>query len=755
MVDERMKLLLVEDDKVDQLAFERFVQGKQLLYDYSIADSVKSAKKALESEKFETIIADYYLGDGDAIDLLSMGVDAPIIITTGAGSEEIAVKAIKAGAYDYLIKDNERNYLKALLATVDNAIRSKQTRDLLKHVEESYKDLYERVPIGLYRTEPGGRILMANPKMISLFGYRTFEEIAAVNAEDLFVVGRKARKEILGLVEGKGELHNQIFKLKKRGGGEITVRGSIKVMRGIMGETLYYEGVIEDISERVKVDELLKMMHRAMEASLDGIIITDPRMEDNPIIYCNPAFLRITGYEMGEVMFRNCGFLQGNDTHQDGVYQIREAMRTRTGCNVILRNYTKDGVLFWNEVSLAPVLNSEGDLINFVRIINDITERVKMDEEIIKRQKLDALSLLAGGIAHDLNNLLTTILLNVSLARSLVETEERAHKLLSNTEEACERVGALTHQLLTFSKGGDPAMKKVSVRDILSAAIRLAPSKSGIYYRTDLPENLWSAKADEGQIIQVVSNILLNAIQAMPGGGTIHISAENLTSPPQSLSVGERSKGEYVKVSIRDEGVGIPNHLLNKIFEPYFTTKKDGHGLGLAAAHSIIKNHGGYLNADSEPGRGTTFVILLPALPGKNKRVERCTETSAARKSGHILIMEGEAAIAIILKEMLEQLGCTVEMAGDGQEAVRLYGYGIDSTKPFDLVIMDLRIEGGMGGMEAVAMIKALDPGVKAVASGRRFEELFASNYEKYGFQALLDIPFTAEKLVQILNRLL
>jgi PAS domain S-box-containing protein len=755
MVDERTKLLLIEDDKIDQLAFERFVKSKRLSYDYSIADSVKSAKEAISSENFETIIADYYLGDGDAIDILSMGVDAPIIITTGAGSEEIAVKAIKAGAYDYLIKDSERNYLKVLPATVDNAIRNKQTRDLLKHAEESYKDLYERVPIGLYRTEPGGRILMANPKFIGMLGYDTFNEISRVIAAELFVGGTEEREELLELLEEKGELHSHEFKLRKRDGTEITVRGSVKVMRGIMGETLYYEGALEDISERIKVDEILKMMHRAMEASLDGILITDPRVEDNPIIYCNPAFLRITGYDKDEVMFRNCGFLQGNDKDQDGVYQIRKAVKTGTGCHVVLRNYTKDGAMFWNELSLAPVLNMEGEVINFVGIIKDVSERVKMDEEIIKRQKLDSLSVLAGGIAHDLNNLLTTILGNVSMARKLVKTDDKSYNLLFNSEKACERVSALTRQLLTFAKGGEPVKDLVSISNIIYGALLLAPMGTDVNYQLDLPQNLWNAELDEGQITQVLSNVLINAIQAMPVGGTIHISAENVEHTAQAVLPGRLRGGEYVRVVIRDEGVGIPNHLANKIFDPYFTTKKEGHGLGLAAAHSIIRNHGGDIGVESKVGEGTTFTIYLPAKPSVIQPTVQLTNVSLAGKRGHILILEDEAAISLILKEMLEQLGCTVETAYDGQEAIDLYRDAMDSSKPFDVVMMDLRIEGGMGGKEALARIKELDTKVKAIASSGYFEESFASNYTEYGFKAILAKPYTIEELIQILNRLL
>lgn len=754
MVDVRTKLLLVEDDKVDQLAFERFVKSMKLSYDYTIADSVRSAKEALESDKFETIIADFYLGDGDAIDLLGMSVASPIIITTGAGSEETAVKAIKAGAYDYLIKDAERNYLKVLPATVDNAIKSKQTRDLLKQAEDSYRDLYERVPIGLYRTEPGGGILMANPELIDMLGYGSFDEIARVNAADLFFGGKEEREKFLELVDYKGELQSHEFKLKKRDGVEITVRGSVKALRGIMGGTLYYEGAIEDISERIKVDEIMRMMHRAMEASLDGIIITDPRMEDNPIIYCNPAFLRITGYEKDEIMFRNFGFLLGNETNQEGVYRIREAVRKNTGCHVVIRSYTKSGTLFWNELSLAPVLNSEGELINFVGIMKDVTERVKMEEEIIKRQKLDSLTVLAGGIAHDLNNLLTTILLNVSLARSLVEKEEKTHTLLFNTEKACERVEALTKQLLTFSKGGDPVRKDVSVQDIVYGAIQLTPSVSGIDYSIDLPEDIWSVKVDEGQIIQVVSNILLNAVQAMPGGGTIYISLENLTSAPHVGPAGTPGR-LYVKVSIRDEGVGIPHHLLNKIFDPYFTTKKEGHGLGLAAGHAIVKSHGGYIGVASKEGEGTAFTIHLPAAPAKTQPPEWEPSGSLEARSGHILILEAEAAVAILLKEMLKQLGCTVEIAYHGQEAINLYNDALDSSKPFDVVMVNLQMDVGIVGVEAVAMIRELDPEVKAIATSDRFEALFTSDYAEHGFTALLDKPYTMEKLIQILNRLL
>ncbi len=753
MSGERTKLLLVEDDEVDRLAFERFVKARQLSYDYVIADSVSSARRVLESESFETVIADFYLGDGDATDLLRLSLDSPIIITTGAGSEETALAAIKAGAYDYLIKDAARNYLKMLPATVENAIRNKHTRDLLKRAEDSYRELYEGVPIGLYRTEPGGGIQLANPRLLGMLGYGSFEDIAGVNAESLFPDGKEGRQRLLGKVEESGgELRGHVFKLKTRGGGEVTVRGNVRAMRSESGETLGYEGAIDDISDQVKADEILRIMQRAIEASLDGILITDPRQEHNPVIYCNAAFLRITGYEADEVVDSGIAFLFGNDTDQDGVFLISEAVRGGSPCHVVVRSYTSDGALFWNEMSLAPVFNSSGGLINYVGIVKDVTERIRSDEELIKRQKLDSLSLLAGGIAHDLNNFLTTILLNISLALGLHGQEDDVGTLLSNTEKACGRMKGLTQQLLTFSKGGEPQKRLVAIENVISDALLLAPGKAGVEYRVDIEPGLPASELDEGQIIQVLSNIIMNGVQAMSGNGVLRVSAASVRVSPGGAGAVWLKSGDYVRIEITDEGVGIPPHLQGRIFDPYFTTKKDGHGLGLAAAHAIIRNHGGSISVTSEPGSGTTFAILLPAADGRKEgSAESHAAAAAPRKGGRILVIDDESSVGLILKEMLDELGHSAESVTEGDAGLAIYKAASEVGKPFDAVIVDLRLKGRIGGLEVIHLLREFDPGAKIVASSGYFGSTIESGYARRGINALLGKPFTMDDLVKIL----
>lgn len=752
MSEERTRLLLVEDDEIDRLAFERFIRARRLSYDYVVADSVRAAREVLESERFETVIADFYLGDGDATDILGMSFDSPVIITTGAGSEETALAAIKAGAYDYLIKDSARNYLKMLPATVEKAINNKRTRDLVKRLEDSYKELYKGVPIGLYRTEPDGGLLLANPRLLDMLGYDSFDEISDVNAESLFPDGREGRQRLLGKVEEfGGELRGHVFMLKRKDGVEITVRGNVRAVRGPGGKTAGYEGAIDDISDHIKADEILLMMQRAIEASLDGVLITDPRLEDNPVIYCNPAFLRITGYEAEEVLQKDIGFLFRNDTDQDGMFRIWEAVRDGSPCHVVMRSYTKDGALFWNEMSLAPVLNSAGELINFVGIVKDVTERIRSDGDLIKRQRLDSLSLLAGGIAHDLNNFLTTILLNLSLALSLHEPEDDVHTLLSNTEKACGRMKALTQQLLTFSKGGEPQKKLTTVESVISGALLLAPARAGVEYRTEVEPDLPDSELDEGQIIQVLSNIIMNGVQAMSGEGVITISAGcESVSQGSGGSVWLQS-GDYVKIDIADDGVGIPQHLLGRIFDPYFTTKKDGNGLGLAAAHSIIRSHGGDISVSSESGAGTTFSILLPAAGARAEARRGDKAHAAPRKGGRILVIDDEPSVGLILKEMLHELGYSSEFVTEGDAGLALYRAALGVGRPFDAVIVDLRLNGGLSGLEVINLLRELDDGVRIIASSGYFGDAIESGYERRGINALLGKPFTMDDIVRVL----
>jgi len=334
-------------------------------------------------------------------------------------------------------------------------------------------------------------------------------------------------------------------------------------------------------------------------------------------------------------------------------------------------------------------------------ITRDITERKKMEEELQKIQKLESLGVLAGGIAHDFNNLLTAIIGNLSLIEVYTKSGGgNILEVLEETKRASQQTRRLTQQLLTFSTGGLPIKKSVSIAELLKGTVNLALSGSNVRCEFSLPDDLWWAEVDEVQIDQAVNNMIINTKQAMAGGGTIRIWAENvIVGAEQGLPLKD---GKYVKVSIKDQGIGIMEDDLPKIFDPYFTTKEAGSGLGLAITYSIINKHGGHITVESEIGAGTTFTILLPALEKETFRVKPIEEEQIYKGKGRILFMDDQEAIRDMIKRMLNQLGYEVELTTDGIEAIELYKEAKASGQKFDAVILDLTIPGGMGGKETI-----------------------------------------------------
>ena len=380
----------------------------------------------------------------------------------------------------------------------------------------------------------------------------------------------------------------------------------------------------------------------------------------------------------------------------------------------------------------------------------DITERKKAEEELLRAQKLESLGILAGGIAHDFNNILTTILGNVSMARMQVAPEGEPFEMLSEAETASIRAQKLTKQLLTFAKGGAPVKETTSIKDILkeSPSFVLRGSKSRCEF--SIAEDLWPAEIDVGQISQVINNIVINANQAMPEGGIIQVAAENLIiNAGHGLPV---NPGRYIRISIKDQGVGIAEKHLKSIFDPYFTTKHDGSGLGLATTYSIIKKHEGHITVESRLGVGTTFHIYLPA---SDKAVLEKEEVRLIKGQGRILVMDDEAPLRKMVGRMLKNLGYESEFAKDGAEAIRMYKEAQESEKPYDAVILDLTIPGGMGGKEAIKKLLEIDPEVKAIVSSGYSDDPVLSNFQEYGFKGMMPKPFESQSLSKVLHEVL
>jgi nitrogen-specific signal transduction histidine kinase/ActR/RegA family two-component response regulator len=389
-----------------------------------------------------------------------------------------------------------------------------------------------------------------------------------------------------------------------------------------------------------------------------------------------------------------------------------------------------------------------------VLVLRDVTENKRIEEELIKAQKLESLGVLAGGIAHDFNNLLTAILGNVSLAKMYADGQEKVIQRLDEAEKASLRAKDLTQQLLTFAKGGAPVKRTASISDVVKDSVKFALRGSNVRCVFDVAQSLWPVEIDEGQISQVVHNLIINACQAMPTGGTILVQAENTTVWPDQDVGSPLGEGKYVKLSVQDEGQGIPSDILPKIFDPYFTTKKRGSGLGLATSYSILKNHDGLITVESEVGKGTTFSIHLPVSLGEESE-KKPFRDAPLYGNGRILVMDDEEMLRAFVGELLGMLGYDVMFAADGHETIEKYRNARECGSPFDCVLMDLTIPGGMGGKETIEKLLQIDPQVRAVVSSGYSDDPVMADFRKYGFLGVVAKPYDATELSDILNKII
>lgn len=393
-------------------------------------------------------------------------------------------------------------------------------------------------------------------------------------------------------------------------------------------------------------------------------------------------------------------------------------------------------------VKVVPLFDDKGKVYGAMGVVEDITERKKMEEEIVKSQKLESLGVLAGGIAHDFNNILSIILGNLSLAQTHLERKRygKINDILSQACNAANRASDLVDQLMTFAKGSRLRKRTVSIPDMLKESIEFAIRGSNVKCQYGIPKDLKYVDVDESQINQVINNLIINAKEAMPDGGMIRVSAENVSlDDNNSLNL---KGGEHIKLVLEDTGVGIPHEIIDKIFDPFFTTKGRGSGLGLATSHSIIAKHGGKLTVNSEVGKGTTFEIFIPC-SSKDLLENGANSTFNSGLSGNILVMDDEAEMRRILEGMLVALGFTVETVENGEEAISKYKDALESGSPYNMVVLDLIIPGEAGGVTTLNELEKLDPGVKGIITSGYEKNLTLEDYESRAFKAYLKKPFS------------
>ncbi len=402
------------------------------------------------------------------------------------------------------------------------------------------------------------------------------------------------------------------------------------------------------------------------------------------------------------------------------------------------------------EVKLEAVVSDSGRACKVA--LTDLTESKRAEEDRLVLSKLESTGILAGGIAHDFNNLLTALILNLDLAWTLAPSEGELAGCLASAKKTAFQARGLTQQLLTFSKGGTPLLKVTALPELIRDAAR--PAVSGSQARCDfcLAEDLWPVMADEGQIAQVIRNMVFNAREAMPAGGAVSIRAENVTRLTPDMPA--LPPGGYVRVSIADRGVGIPAEDLPKIFDPYFSTKERGErkgmGLGLTICHTIVQKHGGAITVKSVPGDGTTFDVYLPAAPQTTESAE-APAPPPPRSQHRILVMDDEQTVREVCGKTLRRMGHEVEAVEEGKLAVEAYAAAKKEGRPFDAVLLDLTIRDGMGGRAALEALREIDPEVKAIVMSGYADDPVVEQYGSHGFAGALVKPFDIERLRRVL----
>jgi PAS domain S-box-containing protein len=640
--------------------------------------------------------------------------------------------------------------------TVIGAIETTMNITKRKHMEQALTDeltrrriLIDQSSDGMVVLDQTGKVYEANQRFTEMLGY-TPEEMLNLYVWDWDDTATK--EQIMEMIRTIDETGRHVESVHCRKDGtkyDVAISSNAAI---IAGQKLIL-CVCRDITERKRIDQALretevklKEAHRLAhigvwewDAASDTVTWSEelyniagldpnqpaPTYTEHPNVYKPESFARLSK-------------------------AVEESLKKGTDYQMELEMVRPDGSTRWTYAFGGPKYDYDGKIIGLHGISQDITDKKRIEQEQQHIQKLESIGLLAGGIAHDFNNILTAILGNISLARMDLQQQQRADDLLKESERAILRARDLTQQLLTFSKGGEPVKKVTAITDLVTETASFALRGSNINCRFNIPDDLWQANVDRGQISQVISNLVINARQAMPTGGTVEITAENILLD-HSHTLGRRiplKPGDYIRITVADQGTGIPEKYLNKIFDPYFSTKQTGSGLGLTTSYSIIYNHGGYISVESRVDIGSKFYIYLPAYHEKAMKQTAKITRPLFPDTLKVMVMDDEESVRLIAGRMLKAMGITmVEPAINGEEAIDKYKTAREAGQLFDLVIMDLTIPCGMGGKETIKKLLEIDPGIKTIVSSGYTDESILARYKEYGFKAMVAKPFTLEQL--------
>jgi PAS domain S-box-containing protein len=633
----------------------------------------------------------------------------------------------------------ELDNVHCMLTVIEDITEQLEIEERVRSNEEKFRTLFDYAGDGIYIADMKGSIIDANGKALDRLGFEHDELVGKGFAE--FIAPEDIPQVVAGLQElwAKGSTFRELNGLSKQGK---------RIPAEINARTINISGrkalliISRDTTERKEGERALRNEKERLDVTLnsisEGVIVTD--MEGRAILANNSAAAllnvareAIVGMKLDEIY--HLGDTTTAKETSSAIMKTLKDQAASTTYRVTLRTDAHD--LLINE-SASPIFEGE-KMVGAVLAFHDVTAEKNLEEEISKAARLRTIGTLAGGIAHDFNNVLTIIMGNIELTRRSGASSIDPEKWFDDISKALERATELSNQLLTFSKGGAPVKRDIALSELITEAVSDISVNREVQVEVKIPENLGKVNIDEGQMKQALMHILKNAREAMPDGGLLEISAVRSFIDGESIFL---SRGEYIHVKIRDSGSGIPSTEVNHVFEPYFTTKQDHPGMGLAVAYSIVKAHNGHISIESDVEKGTIVHIYLPSM-NLEKPEEKIVEKRFPQKSHlKVLVMDDETMIRELATEMLDMLGHKPESVYGGEQALERYAGAMASGDPYDLVVMDLTIPNGMGGKEAIVELLKLDPAARVIVSSGYSNDPVMGDFRKFGFSYVMPKPY-------------
>ena len=755
MVGSTLNILVIEDNESDFLLVERSLKKQLPPFRSRRVASNPDLEAALAEGDWDIVLSDYSVPGMDFRSNLALiherVPDLPVILVSGSLGEEQAVSLIRQGVWDFVLKDNLLRLAPAVERGLQEAAEHRARTEAeiaLREAEVALRTLVNANPESAVLIDIDGTILAANETIARRLGTVPKRMIGA-QLYDLFPAE---------IVESRKQHFAESIRTSKplrfediRSGRYIdNYVHPIKDERGNVNR-LAILGV--DVTERKETEEILKEQAALLDITQDAILVKDM---ENHILFWNKSAERIYGWSADEVSGRDTSDILFSETHASEAKEAQKETLEKGGWQGDLHQRAKDGKELVVEGRWTLVRDEHGKPKGILSVNSDVTAQRSVQAQLLRSQRLESLGTLAGGIAHDLNNVLSPILMGVE-GLSFHNPNVATQKILEIIKTSAQRGADIVRQILNFARGMEGKHGEVQLKHVIreiEGIVRETFARS-IVLKSEIPRDLWTVTGDATQLHQVLMNLCVNARDAMPDGGWLSLSASNVQLDEAYAQMNIEAKPiRYVVLKVEDTGTGMSPGVLEKIFDPFFTTKEvgKGTGLGLSTTRSIVKSHGGFINVYSEPGKGTSFKVYLPAVEqGPTASVESIQEGIPMGEGELILIVEDEISLRDITRQILESYGYQVVTAVDGAEALALY---IERKNEIRLVITDMMMP-YMDGPATIRAIRKINPTARIIATSGLMVSEYAKEAKDLGAQEFLAKPYTAETLLQTMREAL